>query len=365
MTTMQALRARGADELAVEEVPVPEAGPHDVVIKVASAGIAPGIMRLMQMGIFKHLPTTLGHEAAGTIVEVGSEVTDRKVGDRVRMHPLLNCRDCEYCNSDRDMMCDQQALVGYAGFGNVMPLYEEYHDGALAEYVRVPYWLADPLADSISFDVGAKVHDLANGVRALKAGSLPPGASIVVTAASGTMGTAVAKLARHYNVARMILIGRETDRLAPVAALTEGVQTDVIGLDTLSREWVPNGELTGRVRQLVPQGVDAVIDFIPEGPVTAQTLATLKSGGSFVHMGASPTPLPLPPIALMMHCWRFIGTRAYTRADADDVLRLLESRELNIDELITHRFPLREAVKAVDAMQQRIDNPMWMTVINP
>jgi len=66
----------------------------------------------------------------------------------------------------------------------------------------------------------------------------------------------------------------------------------------------------------------------------------------------------------MMNLWRFVGTRACTRNDAREVLRLLETGALAVDELITHRFPLADAVKAVDAIQRR-DEPMWMTVINP
>ena len=142
MTTMLALRAhRDSTVLHLEEIPVPEPGPLDVVVKVASAGLAPGMVRLLEMGAFKHLPTTLGHEAAGTITAVGSAVPDFGVSDRVRVHPNLNCGRCDYCRSDRDMMCRQQAMLGHAAFGDIaLPLYDEYHNGGIAEYVRIPHW---------------------------------------------------------------------------------------------------------------------------------------------------------------------------------------------------------------------------------
>lgn len=76
------------------------------------------------------------------------------------------------------------------------------------------------------------------------------------------------------------------------------------------------------------------------------------------------TPLQQSPMALMMNMWRFVGTRACTRNDALEVLRLLETGALTADELITHRFPLSDAMGAVDAVQRR-DEPMWMPVINP
>ncbi|MGW2613575.1 zinc-dependent alcohol dehydrogenase [Streptomyces sp. NPDC001500] len=367
MATMLALRAhQGAEALALDEIPVPEPGPLDVVVKVASAGLAPGIMRLLQMGAIKQLPTTLGHEAAGVISAVGRDVTGHAVGDRVRVHPLLNCRECDYCRTGRDMMCAQQAMLGHAGFGAApMPLYEQYHDGGLAEYVRVPHWLIDSLPDSVSFDVAAKVQDLANAVRALKCADLPERATLVVTAATGTMGTATVRLAEHFGVARLVLVGRDTERLQRVAGLAGGIPVDIVALDELPEDWSTNGLLTRRLRELAPAGAHAVIDFIPEGPALGQTMAGMATGGTLVHMGANSTPLSLPPLALMMNCWRFVTTRACTRQDTTDVLRLLETGTLTADELITHRFPLTEALKAMDAIEQRADDPMWMTVINP
>ncbi len=366
MTTMLALRAhRGAEELVLEYVPAPEPGPGEVVVRVAAAGVAPGMMRLLEMGAFKHLPTTLGHEAAGTIAAVGGEVTDLAVGDRVRVHPNLNCRDCEYCRSDRDMMCAQQAMLGHAFFGaGAAPLYDEYHNGGLAEYIRVPQWLIDPLPDSLAFDVAAKVHDFANAVRALKCADLRTGATVVVTAATGTMGTATIKLAEHFGITRLILVGRDRERLEAVAGLAGDITADVVALSDLPEDWGNGGGLTRRLRELAPSGAQAVIDFVPDGPITGQAMAALATGGTLVHMGANTSPLQLPSIALMVNCWRFVGTRACTRNDAREALQLLGSGTLAADELITHRFPLTDAIKAIEAMQRR-DEPMWMTVVNP
>lgn len=366
MTTMLALRAqRDAGTLVLEDIPVPEPGPRDVVVRVASAGLAPGLMHLLRRGAFKHLPTTLGFEAAGTVTVVGSAVTGVRVGDRIRVHPFLNCRSCIHCRTDRDMMCAQQSIMGYAAFNDsAMPLYDEYHNGALAEYVRLPYWLVDPLPESVSFDVAAKAHTLANAVRAFKWAELPMGSTVVVTAATGAMGTATVKLAKHFGVAELILVGRHSDRLKTVAELSGGIPTAIVALDELPDDWATSNALGGRLRELAPGGAHAILDYVPDGPVTGQAMTGLAAGGALVHMGGNSTPLPQSPLALMMNMWRFIGTRACTRNDALEVLRLLETGVLTADELITHRFPLSDALGAVDAMQRR-DESMWMTVVNP
>ncbi|MFJ6730121.1 alcohol dehydrogenase catalytic domain-containing protein [Streptomyces sp. NPDC091281] len=366
MNDMLAARARqNSDALHLQRIPVPRPGPSDVLVRVASAGLAPGMMTLLARGAFKHLPTTLGHEAAGTVAAVGDEVTGIATGTRVRVHPNLNCRACGPCRSDRDMMCPQQAMIGHAAFGDVpMPLYDRYHDGGLAEYLRVPHWLVDPLPDHVSFDVGAKVHDLANAVRALKCADLPLGATLVITAATGTMGTATIRLARHFGVSRLVLVGRSADRLAAVRPLADGVETHTVALEDLPADWPAAHGLTRAIRALVPQGADAVLDYLPDGPGSVQAMAALTTGGTLVHMGANGAPLQLPLAAVMVNCWRVVGTRACTRTDAREVLDLLARGALRADDLITHRYPLAEAHAAVAALQGRTD-PIWMAVVNP
>jgi threonine dehydrogenase-like Zn-dependent dehydrogenase len=366
MTSMLALRAhRGSNELTLEHIPVPQPGLYDVVVEVAAAGLAPGMMRLLEKGAFKHLPTTVGHEAAGTVSAIGERVTGVSVGDRVRVHPNLNCRNCVYCRSDRDMMCAQQAMLGHAAFGNkVTPLYDEYHDGGLAEYVRVPRWLIDQLPDAIGFDVAAKVHDIANAVRALKCADLPSAATVIVTAATGTMGTATIKLAAPFGIANLIVVGRDGERTRAVARLAGGIPTSVVATDELPADWAETGGLTRRLRELAPEGAHAVIDYVPGGPTTEQAMSALATGGTLAHMGSNSTPFTLTPAAMMVPCWRFVGTRACTRNDALEVLSMLGSGVLSADELITHRFPLTDALKAVEAMQNRTE-PIWMAVVNP
>jgi threonine dehydrogenase-like Zn-dependent dehydrogenase len=365
LSEMLAVRAHAdSTELHVTKIPVPEVGPQDVLIRVASAGLAPGMMLLLARGAFRHLPTTLGHEAAGTVVAVGDQVTGVAEGTRVRVHPNLTCRSCEYCRTDREMMCAEQAMMGHAAFGDApMPLYDAYHDGGLAEYVRVPHWLVDPLPDAVSFDVGAKIHDLANAVRALKLADLTPGATLIVTAATGTMGTATVKLAPHFGVGRLVLVGRSAERLADVARISP-LPVETVACESLPDGWEETGGLTRRLREIVPDGAHAVLDFAPAGRMMAQSTAAMRTGGTVVHMGANREPLGLPAAVMMINCWRFVGTRACTRTDAREVLALLDSGALRVDDLITHRFPLTDARAAVAAMQSRTE-PIWMAVVNP
>ncbi|MCS0634726.1 alcohol dehydrogenase catalytic domain-containing protein [Streptomyces sp. LP05-1] len=365
---MQAVTAHaGSDQVHLDTVPIPEPGPQDVLVRVAAAGLAPGMLALLARGAFRHLPTVLGHEAAGTVAVAGPEAQAHgwTPGQRIRVHPQLNCRTCAACTSDRDMLCAQQAMIGHAAFGPApMPLYARYHDGGLAEYLRVPHWLLDPLPDNVSFDLGAKIHDLANALRALKTAALRPGSTVIVTAATGTMGTATVKLAPHFGIGRLILVARSRERLDAVRRLAGSLPTDTVALEELGTDWATTSGLTTRLRHLLPQGADAVIDYTPDGPATWQATAALATGATMVHMGGNPTPPPFPAITLMANCWRLIGTRACTRSDVHEILRLLETSLLHAEDLITHRSPLTEARTALHLLRTRTE-PLWMAVINP
>jgi threonine dehydrogenase-like Zn-dependent dehydrogenase len=362
---MRALRAiAGETKPRLEEVAIPDVGAQDVLVRVASAGFAPGMFNLLEMGKLKHLPMTLGHEAAGTVSAVGKGVSGFKVGDRVRLHPTMSCGCCIYCVTDRQQMCNGAAMIGFAAFGSEpVSGYERYRDGGLADYVRVPQSQLDHLPDSINFDVAAKLQDLANAHRCLKAADLPAGATVVILAPSGTMGVATIRLARHFGIARLILVGRRAERLEALRGLTD-IKTDIVATDKLGEGWAQSKALAQSMAQMLPRGADALIDYMPEGADYWQALSGLAVGGTFVHMGGNMSVFPVPMMALLQNCWKVVGTRNNSRSDVRRVLDLLAGGRLQADDLITHRFPFTQVVEALAVFRSR-SMPVWMGVINP
>lgn len=344
----------------IGDTPNPRPGATDVVVEVAAAGLAPGIFNLMRMGSIPIFPTIVGHEIAGTVVEVGSDADATLVGRRVRVHPLLSCGRCEYCTSDREMLCSAHSMIGHAVFGpDAMPLYSRYHNGGLAELVVVPQANLDELPDQIGFDLGAKVHDFANAIRALTLAALPPASTLVVTAATGAMGTATILLAREFGVSRIITVGRDEARLEAVRQLDpQRVHPLVLGADE------PPESVVAKVRAADPAGAHAVIDYLPEGPGLAKVFGGIRYGGRIVHMGMNRVPFAIPQIAVSFNCISFVGTRACTRHDALTALRILGQEPARYEQLLTHRFDLSEANQAKELLQSRSE-PLWMSIVNP
>ncbi|EJM34486.1 theronine dehydrogenase-like Zn-dependent dehydrogenase [Pseudomonas sp. GM33] len=367
MNKMLAARAnKGSTDLSLELVDVPEPGPRDVLLKIASAGLAPGTFALLERGGFLLQPTTIGHEAAGTVTAVGQEVTSFKVGDRVRLNPTLSCTNCNFCRSGQEHMCPHAAMIGFIPLGkDPTPLFARYHDGCLAEFVCAPDWLLDKLPDAISFEVGAKMQDLGVAWRALASAAIPPGGTVAITAATGAMAAATIKLASFFGVGRLVLIGRSAVRLSAMKSLST-IPTDFVALESLNADWADTEGLTGAVAELIPGGIDVILDYssTTTGVGFLQVINSLVVGGTFVHVGSNMAVLPVPLAKIMGNCWKIVGTRNTSRSDTDAVMKLLEQRLLNVDELITHRFALAD-LKEVAIKYRSRELPMWMGVVAP
>ena len=322
---MLAARAhQGETDLRLEEVDRPTAGPGEVLIKVASAGMAPGVLALWQLGRYPILPRTLGNEAAGWIEEVGAGVTEFAAGDRVRLHPNLSCGACEYCLTDREQMCRRIPCWARASSAPTpCPCTSATSTGRWPSTCSRPPRLVDPLPEAISFDVAAKVHDIADAVRAWPqppcregppCSPPPPGRS--ARRRSAWRGSSA--------IGRVIAVARSAERLDQVRALAPDL-VDTVALEDIDFE--QNGGLTGAIRRLVPAGPDAVIDFLPEGP---GDLAGDRLAQGRRHRGADGRNMampPLPTIAIMVNCWRIVGTRGCTREDARQAMRWLAERD--------------------------------------
>src|SRR5580765_2972619 len=130
--------------LADAEIPVPEIGPSEVLIRVAAAGICHSDAHYREnISKIDNLPVTLGHEVAGRVEEVGSDVTHLSAGDRVCVHYLVHCGNCEFCVRGLEQFCPSGQMIG------------KHRDGGYAEYILMPASSLVPLPGSIPFEHGA------------------------------------------------------------------------------------------------------------------------------------------------------------------------------------------------------------------
>src|SRR6516164_9934768 len=191
--TMRAGVYREKGVVRVEEVPVPEAGPHEVLIKVAACGICgTDIKKIFQR--YVEPPQILGHELAGTVVAVGRGVTKWQPGDRVMSFHHIPCGDCFYCKNRLFSQCKQYKTTGLTG--GFTP-----NGGGFGEYVKAMPWVAErgivALPDDVSFEEGTFIEPINTIVKAVEKARVTAGETVLV-AGCGPIGLQllmVAKLA--------------------------------------------------------------------------------------------------------------------------------------------------------------------------
>ena len=142
---MKAIRlTRVGSPVELHDIPIPEIGDGDVLVRVHAAGICHSDAHYRSgKSPARPLPLVLGHEVAGTIEKVGASVTTVRPGDRVCLHYLTTCGRCAQCIRGNEQFCETGSMLGH------------YRDGGWAEYIAVPEWNAVPLPDAIPFEHGA------------------------------------------------------------------------------------------------------------------------------------------------------------------------------------------------------------------
>jgi threonine dehydrogenase-like Zn-dependent dehydrogenase len=362
---MKAYRAiPGSKQLSLETVPIPTLGPIDVLLKVKAVGLAPGVFNMLRAGMLQSLPATLGHEIAGLVEATGPHVKNLAIGTRARIHSNVSCGTCKYCTAGEDQICVEAGIMGFQFFGQngQNGRWEEYHDGGLAEYVRAPAHLIQLLPDNVNFHIGARVHEIATAYRTVRLANLPPAATVMVIAPTGAVGASIVKLAPLFSIKRLVLIGRSSERLKRVQTLAK-VDCDIVAFDQLPEGWRESRGLGKVLRELQPEGGDAIIDLLGSGNDGFQAFGALAVGGSYVHLGGNMSSLPIPAVAFMVNCWTIKGTRNHSRAESELILRLLREGVIDMDELVTHRWKFNEVEEAVQRVHDR-SLGSWFSVVD-
>lgn len=188
-------------DLRYEEVPVPEIGPGEVLVKVRAVGVCGSdISRLMKTGTY-HYPTICGHEFAGEVVAAAPDVANCRVGDRVTVIPLLPCGTCDYCRLGHYQLCEHYNYLG------------SRTDGAYAEYVKV--WAGNvlPLPKGVPFEAAAMTDPAAVALHAIRRLPLQPGQSVVVLGI-GPIGLLALEWAKLLGAGKVVAVDIFPEKLA-------------------------------------------------------------------------------------------------------------------------------------------------------
>lgn len=356
--TMRAARLHKVGEaLRIEDVPMPQVGPDDALVRIAACGTQDGDDQLIR-GLLPLLqtPLVIGHEPAGTVAQVGANVRNVRAGDRVFVSPSLSCGQCLECRSGNENYCPEYAVMGMSYFAPPgKARFARYGDGGFAEYMLIPAANANPLPDGIPFDQAAKLAFLGVALKACERARIQPGSSVVVSGASGALGTCVVMCAHALGATRIVALARDAGRLERVRRIHPAtVHPYAVGADTA---------LEGARALLPPKGADVLIDCLPTALEIAQSaIALLRRGGRAVLIGGVRGPINVDYRHFMLSEIEITGSVGMGPATYPRVVELLRTGLIDFSDFVTHRFPLDQANEAIAAVMAKTGDPLGVVI---
>jgi len=328
---MRAAVVHGVNDIRIEEYADPKAGPGEIVVKTAVAGIcATDIKTLLGQGIPKNLPTILGHEVVGEIAKTDEGVSGFSVGDRVAVYPIAVCGTCRYCLQGRHNLCEAEFGLGHG------------IEGGFAEYVRLPRQIVDiggvvKLDDGFSFEDAVFAEPLSCTLAAAGTCRLGKGRSVLIIGA-GPMGLMHLKTAKYHGCEVMI-----ADLIEERLSLAGTVGADYV---------INSGqvELKDEVMRLTNgRGADAVIISLGIPQVIEENMKLTAKGGVCNIFGGPPaSEIKLDPRWLHYQEITLTGTFASTPKHFRQCLRLIRDKKIIVSDLLSHRFTLDSFLDAVE-----------------
>ena len=330
---MRQVQLFAPEEIRLLEAPRPTPGPGELLIAVAVVGICGSDLHAYHgKHPFITLPVTPGHEFAGTVVEVGAEVTGFQPGDRVTVEPSLVCGECYNCTHGRYNICEQLAVIGCQT------------TGALADYLTVPASKALRLPDALTWDQAALAEPLAVAIHAVRLANFAPGAGVLVLGA-GTIGLMMAQTAKALGAGWVLITDLMPERLALALCLgADGAVNPAADdlQDALER-------LFGHER------ADVIFECVGVGTTARQAIHLARKGTRIILAGVFEDDVAIPLGLVQDRELELVGTLMYADDDFATALALLEAGAVQAEPLITHRFPLEEAARAFAIADSRGD----------
>ena len=328
---MKQIELHTPEDIRLMEAPRPTPGPDEVLIAVARVGVCGSDLHAYHgRHPFMELPVVPGHEFAGTVAAVGSEVDRFSPGQRVTVEPSLVCGQCYNCTHGRYNICEHLQVIGCQT------------TGAMAEYLAVPAAKALALPDEVSWDQGAMVEPLAVGVHAARTARFRPGAKVLVLGA-GTIGLVTMQAAKALGAGAVMITDLLPDRLE--LALELGADRAVNPATT---------DLAQALEEAFgPTRADAILECVGVAATARQAVSVARKGTRIVLAGVFEEEVPMNLGLVQDRELELAGTLMYVGDDFATALELVRDGRVRVEPLISHHFPLEQAAEAFATADDR------------
>jgi L-iditol 2-dehydrogenase len=331
-STMLAAVYRGINDVRLETVPVPAIGPGELLLKVHTCGVCGTDLKKIATGSHS-APRIFGHETSGVVAAVGAGVHIFQPGDRVVVFHHIPCRECYYCRHKTFAQCLTYKKVGCtAGF--------EASGGGFAEYVRVMDWIVDQgtvkIPDGVSFEQACFVEPVNTCLKGIEALRLEPGETVLAIG-QGPIGIILSVLARQAG-ATVITSDLYPERLKISKSL--GFERTI---DASQQDAVRSVR-----EQTEGRGADAVILAVGSNALIRPAMEAARPGGRILLFAQTQRgEVVVDPAAICVDEKALLGSYSASVDLQKESVRFVMNREMDLERLISHRFPLQEGARAL------------------
>ncbi|MEM7393457.1 MAG: galactitol-1-phosphate 5-dehydrogenase [Verrucomicrobiota bacterium] len=313
---MKALLLREYKHLEITEAPEPEIGDNDILVRVSACGICGSDVHGYDGGSGRRIPPLImGHEAAGVVERIGTQVNGFEPGDRVTFDSTVYCNACAYCEQKRYNLCDNRMVLGVS-------CGDYRRNGAFAEFVSVPQHICYKLPDELPFEHAALIEAVSVAVHAEKRTPIRTG-DVAVVVGTGMIGLLVVQALKQTACEKIIAVDVEDDRLALARRL---------GAD----------ETINASRDEVPEDCcNVAFEVVGQTPTMDSSIKAVRKGGSVTLVGNISPRVELALQAVVTRELTLYGSCA-SSGEYPECIELLASRAIDVEPIISAKAPLEE-----------------------
>lgn len=325
---MKAAVWTGKEILEIKEMPLPEIGEEEALIKVRAAGICATDYHIIsgKLKIGK-APNVQGHEICGEIYMINTKRTDLKLGQRCVVATSIGCGHCDYCKQGKQYICNESSEIGY------FP-----HNGGYAEYVKVPVSAIVPISNKVSDKAGAILESAVCPTESLMRVGIPFSGSVVVLG-TGPAGLAFIMVSKLMGASKVIAIVR--DKKSTDRAFNYGA-THVINIKETDADIALLKITNGKK-------VDVVIEATGAKSMIESCFNYVKKGGNVILYGipSDEEQTIYPTKKIIVDEITVSGAVGNTKA-WEPLVKMIENGALDLEKMVTHEFKLEDINKAFD-----------------
>src|SRR5271154_5110255 len=321
---MKALLLSQYNQLDLADLPAPEPGPDEILVRVAACGICGSDVHGYDGTSGRRIPPiVMGHEAAGVVASVGPGVTKYKSGDRVTFDSTVYCGECEFCRLGEINLCNNRQVVGVS-------CGDYRRAGAFAEYVVVPQRICYHLPEGLEFQEAAMLEAVSVALHAVRVSEMKGGETALVIGA-GMIGLLTLQAAKAAGASKVLIADIDPTRLQTAQS---------IGADETLL--LSGGELVKEIlRRTGGKGVDLVLEAVGREETIAASISSVRKGGTVTLIGNIQPEVKIPLQAVVSRQIRLQGSCA-SSGEYPQAMELLANGKIKVKSLITAVAPLSD-----------------------